>query len=219
MSYVLTHFTARSGNSKLGPMSATYRTQESCPDTCPLIGDGCYAHGRLFSFPQRYGHSDIPAIVDRMIAEVPIGGMVRFEVTGDVMTVDGKVDWEWIRGCNRFAKMRPDVRIIRYTHSWQKVNAERFAYPVNASCESPTEVEQAISRGYEAVIVLTGEDDELIGQKIAGKRVIICPEQSKGVTCTQCRLCSKPRNSIIGFLPHGPSRRKAAASVARSRLP
>ena len=30
-------------NGKLGPMSATYVSQASCPDDCPLLGRGCYA--------------------------------------------------------------------------------------------------------------------------------------------------------------------------------
>ena len=32
-----------SGNRKLGPVSATYVSQRSCPRDCPFLGRGCYA--------------------------------------------------------------------------------------------------------------------------------------------------------------------------------
>jgi len=32
-----------SDNKKIGPMSATYVSQESCPGDCPHMGNGCFA--------------------------------------------------------------------------------------------------------------------------------------------------------------------------------
>lgn len=42
-----------SDNRKLGPVSATYASQESCPSSCPWIGKGCYAEHCPLSFTTR----------------------------------------------------------------------------------------------------------------------------------------------------------------------
>jgi hypothetical protein len=47
----------------------------------------------------------------------------------------------------------------------------------------------------------------------AGNKVVVCPAQrSDTITCSTCRLCSKPdRGFIVGFLPHGTGAKKVSA--------
>src|SRR5947209_2259473 len=42
-----------STNSKLGPVSATYASQASCPPSCPWFNNGCYAERGLVGWQTR----------------------------------------------------------------------------------------------------------------------------------------------------------------------
>lgn len=212
-----THFVVKSGNAKIGSMSATYRTDDSCPASCPLKDAGCYAKGRIFGIPARLGSEDAKAVIDRAIAEVPKNGILRWEVSGDVVRADGKIDRAYIRQTNRFHRARPDVRVIRYSHAWRQMSPEMFTYPVNASCETLQDISEARAAGWQTVITATGPDDDVIGMTVDESRAIICPNQTHGVTCAECQLCSKKRTSTVVFLPHGSGKRRASLAVSAAR--
>lgn len=37
-----------------------------------------------------------------------------------------------------------------------------------------------------------------------GRRIVVCPAQTHGMTCVECKLCATPfRKTIIGFRAHG----------------
>jgi hypothetical protein len=67
------------------------------------------------------------------------------------------------------------------------------------------------------VVVLQPEDAPADVRTPAGREVVICPAQTSGLTCAQCRRCSHPfRRSIIGFRAHGQSR-ALIPEIVRSR--
>ena len=45
MSESLYHITLKSTNRKTGPIAVVTSSQDTCPDTCPFKGGGCYADG------------------------------------------------------------------------------------------------------------------------------------------------------------------------------
>ena len=58
-----------------------------------------------------------------------------------------------------------------------------------------------------------------------GLHGIICPAQTRGLTCLQCKLCARPERAksmpgtagsmIIGFKPHGPGAKKVEALLSK----
>lgn len=227
-----THFVKKSGNAKTGPIPTTARTQTSCPKTCPFLNNGCYAENKpgrpsVFDMAQKFGTDDLAALETRIIKEVPSGSLIRWEVSGDVVNPSGSPDTRYIEMTNRVAIERPDIRHIRFTHAWRKLAPEMFAYPVNASCETPADVKQAIEHGFNVVITVPNADDPIIGQHIAGHKVIVCPEQAdpKGnVTCKACGLCAKSdrvqngrtvNRAVVAFIAHGSGTKKVIGAIAR----
>ena len=102
---VLTRVVLNSKNAKVGKAACVYRTQASCPATCPLMSSGCYgenrAHGgqSLFDLPARNGaadYADVLALIDR----IPRNGLLRLNVVGDFLNANGAPDAAYIEACN-----------------------------------------------------------------------------------------------------------------------
>lgn len=209
-----THVTLKSGNAKTGPLATTYREQSSCPTTCPLMGNGCYAIGRIFAIPRKFGSESTDAVLS-LITTLKPGQGLRLNVSGDFLAEDGTPDREYIAACNRVATERPDVKIIAYTHAWRTLSPSDFAFGVNASCDTDADIAEARAAGWGTVTV--GAEH---GEEIAGTRVVRCPAETRDdVSCATCMLCAKTPNLpvTVTFGPHGPGRKRAAAVAAARR--
>ena len=216
---VLTRVVLNSKNVKVGKATCVYRTQASCPATCPLMGSGCYgenkAHGgqSLFDLPARRGasdYADVLALTDRM----PHGGLLRLNVVGDFLEANGVPDTAYIDACNQVASARPDVKIIAYTHAWRRLTPAMFTFPVNASCENAQDAAEALAEGWQAVLV--NADVEVV----ATRRVVRClAERRDGTQCVTCGVCAagKPTRPVVTFTAHGSARKRASAAVAARR--
>lgn len=146
----------RSGNRKTGHTAATYRTQASCPITCPARtitageaaatgvpeADGyCYAES---GFPAAFTHAargeaDGPGIPEDAAARLPHGYLVRFNVSGDYLAADGSPDAAYIAAADALAAARvpgcpgceaapdrPHLATIGYTHGWRTIPRGSF---------------------------------------------------------------------------------------------
>ncbi len=212
-------------NSKLGGGATTYRTQGSCPTTCPLMGKGCYARGRIFGIPERYGAEDdgeyatVRALADKRGKGLPMGGLFRANVSGDLLDDQGSLDTAYADALSHVATERPDADVFTYTHAWRTLTPDVApGVTVNASCESAAAIEDAVSAGWPTTVVDPGGADTLIGQTIGGRKVVQCPQQTKGLTCEQCRLCARPnRKSTVAFVVHGGGKAIAARQVNAAR--
>lgn len=215
---------ANTQNRKTGPMAAVYRSQESCPTTCPLMGSGCYAEhgaggGGPFRLADRHGSDDLGKL-RALRHTMPRGGWLRLNVSGDFLTDDGTPDAEYIDAVNHLARKRPDVRILAYTHAWRILTPDTFAFVVNASCETPAELAEAQSAGWPTVLADTGGDTTLIGSAPGGRRVIQCPAETRdGVTCARCGACGVTTRTrpTIAFVAHGSRRKVAARTILTAR--
>jgi hypothetical protein len=225
---VRTHFVRRSSNSKIGPMAATYRDRGSCPLACPLLVKGCYAAGRIDGIPKKHGTEESNAWV-QPATQLPDGSWIRHLVVGDLLTDAKKIDWRFIRGIDRLAALRPDVTQFLYTHThaekairaWMR----RTKAVVNASCETEAQALKASRLGLLPVITLIDQNDPLVGTKIDGRKVIVCPAEDsrhKGnVTCASCGLCGKRdkgtwKRPIIGFPAHSVAWKAVATATGRA---
>jgi hypothetical protein len=209
------HFVPKTNNKKTGKVAATYITGDTCPDRCPFLGV-CYANqGTMgntpFKIADKHGTEDLSRTADGIRA-LPDGALVRHAVSGEPTP-------EYVAEIGAAHEDRPDTLGWTYLHSWPDRSPAEFPANMvpNASCETRDEVEKAIGNGWDTVLVATGEEDELIGSVVAGKRVIVCPNQTRGVTCADCRLCMKRDRAVtIAFLPHG-AHRKVSEAVSAKR--
>jgi hypothetical protein len=208
-----------SNNKKIGAMSATYRTSDTCASDCPLFVDGkpkCYASagagGGSFALAKKFGKSTQTAFA-RLVKESPFRFTVRHLVSGDV-------DDEYIAVANKLHKVRPDLKGYGYTHDWRNRSPEQVeGWTLNASCETVEEVEKAIANGWQAVIE-SPESDSLVGQRIAGRRVVACPNQiDDRVKCSSCRLCPSNTDTrpIVEFKLHGNNTKLLADIIIEKR--
>lgn len=215
------------GNVKIGRMLNTSRPQVTCPRSCPFYGEGCYADGRHWWAVESAASSD--GAWERLVAGFRRAArrgdrFARDRVVGDLVARDARdrerIDHAYIRAIMAARDSVPGApTVFGYTHVWRKfkrADVERIAasgYVMNASCETEKDVERAVELGMPAVLA---NDDIPEGTIIAGKRVITCPEQTRGVHCQDCGLCAKPdRRVIIRFRLHGASVAKARRAVAR----
>tara|TARA_Y100000310_G_scaffold70704_1_gene66454 strand:+ start:7449 stop:8192 length:744 start_codon:yes stop_codon:yes gene_type:complete len=79
-----------------------------------------------------------------------------------------------------------------YTHQWRTCDQRLSAY-LMASVQSQAEVAEAVAMGWRTYRV----DLEAIGPLI---NEVICPEESAGIQCDDCRLCGgtrKPAKNIV----------------------
>ena len=192
---------------------ASYRTVgETCPmrcgfhpdhETSKVHGRNCYAlqgNVRLHQARATREETDGDAVY-RWIQSLPPGSLVRMHVSGDVYNA-GEFDADYFaRVCEAFTA-RPDVTGWLYTHAplvecltMQADAPSNLA--VNWSCDSLDEAREQQAAG------VTGLTAVLPKGTVRAKGVTICPEQTSGIPCATCKLCTKPnRKTIIGFLAH-----------------
>ena len=208
-----------STNTKTGKGCAvTYRTADTCPLYCPLRAAGCYAWGRIFGIPARLGVEDGSSYAAvRALAVHPAVSLVRANVCGDMLTPDGTPDLPYLSALSDVAASVP---VFSYTHAWRDLSPDLApGVTVNASCDTAADLSAAIAAGWPTVVTDTGEGDSLIGQTVAGRRVVQCPGQVReSVTCASCRLCARPnRAATVAFVVHGSGRRLATRSIRKHR--
>lgn len=205
-------------NGKLGACSATYVSQASCPRSCPFRGSGCYAE---------YGHASIQTrrlngseerraerlaraearAIDRLTGLRPL----RLHVVGDCRTARAAVI---VARASKRYRQRWGNPVWTYSHAWRDVERSDWGdVSVLASVEAVTDLIAAESRGYATAIVVPEFADTRM-YTIQGRKILPCPEQTRGVTCEECRLCMDDerlyRQGItIAFAAHSQGRRKA----------
>lgn len=218
-----------SSNAKLGTnVSATYASQESCPDDCPFLGDGCYGE---------YGHVGIitgrlndagpatPALVARQEAAAIDGlsgdHLLRLHVVGDCRTTASAKNLA--EACERYALRgmvpRRGKKAWTYTHAWHRVPRDAWgdAVSVLASCQSVAGVKKAMARGY-AVALIVPQFQQEAAYDYGGLKLLPCPWQTRGITCKDCKICLdderlRKNEIVVGFTAHG-----AGAKKVREKL-
>lgn len=213
-------------------ISSTSRTSDTCAPDCPFLDKGehndiegkpiCYANEKLgrpsiFQHAEKYGYDDTKAALEKIQYGAPKGSAVRHLVSGDVA---GKSD-DYIKNANALHAARKDLQGWGYTHNWRRMNAsDAKGWTLNASTETPAEAEEAIGKGFQAVIE-SPKGSELAGSRIAGRKVVSCPNQATHgkVGCADCMLCrsDSPTRPIVEFQIHGQQQKKVAAKVTAAR--
>ena len=205
------------------PVFAVYRpVGPSCPSDCALLDAGCYAQQGNVNIHQRRANGetfDPVAWADRL----PMGALIRWNVSGDVVGPDGAEYREAIKVAH---ELRPDVKGWSYTHAWDdpQILAWAQSLPDNvrivASIDDTRDKDRALAMGWKTVahVVETADgkgytDAEARETKRAGS--LPCPAQRVELGCADCLACS--RDGVIAFAVHGPGQRQARRSLAARR--
>jgi hypothetical protein len=225
-------FVRRSHNRKLGPIPLSISEPGTCPTGCALYQTGCYAaYGKLGAHWRGRSRANwVPwdAFL-ALVRELPEGTLWRHNEAGDLQgTPDGRLDGEPLlalveanRGRNGFT----------YTHRTGRANWEMLqwanleGFTVNLSADTLEEADAlmlgdvpGVGAAGPVTVLLPADYPDRGGRTPAGHRVVVCPAQTSGLTCLECRLCANPyRHSIIGFRSHGQAKNLIPEIVRRKR--
>lgn len=71
--------------------------------------------------------------------------------------------------------------------------------------------------GLNVVLTSIYPEADIAALKAKGIPAVQCPAQTKGITCKECRLCSRDRESVVLFEVHGQSKGKARRVIQIKR--
>jgi len=203
------------------PIAATSRTADTCAPDCPFLDKGphndqdgvpiCYANERtrrpaIFDVAARFGLKITREALDKIRVGTAYKAPVRHLVSGDIAGPDD----DYLKEANHLHEIRQDLEGWGYTHHWRHISpTDVKGWTLNASTESPAQAKEAIGKGWQ-VVIESPEGEELAGQRIAGRKVVACPNQSTHglVGCADCTLCRKdtPTRPIVEFTIHARSK-------------
>lgn len=211
MAQIKYSFTRVSGNAKTGPIPVTMTSRNSCPDSCALKANGCYADtGMVRLHWSKLDHKGLTLqeLTDSIKA-LPKGQLWRHNVAGDIP------DAQTLGAIVQANKGRKG---FTYSHAWDnpsileavsKANKEGFT--VNLSANSAEHADTLVSLAAGPIVCLMPEDAPKVSTTPAGNTVVLCPATYQdNVTCAACGICAvSTRKAIIGFPVHGIAKRKA----------
>lgn len=218
------HLTAVSRNAKTGPIPVSTSSRDTCPDTCPFRGNGCYADAGPLALHWDAVTSGARGVAWsaflQLIRRLPRRQLWRHNQAGDLWkpgTAIGRAALAQLVDANRGRR--------GYTYSHHKrtpatVQAFRAAtangFTVNASCETEAAADAAMADGLRAVFVVAADDQRVAWTTAGGNRAVTCPAQRlAGMDCATCQLCyGRPQNIAVAFRAHGTGRRRVESVIA-----
>ncbi|WP_422921335.1 DUF7227 family protein [Rhizobium ruizarguesonis] len=233
-----------SRNRKLGPMPTATSSRATCPESCPLRGNGgCYAeHGPMSLVWSRVDRGDSGGDFDTFVKEVeqlPRRQMWRYGQAGDLPGKGDEIDREQLL---RLAKANRGRPVIAFTHKpATQANLESLhmardlGFTVNLSANNVHHADELVEHGLNVVVVLPSNYERLPSETMteyrarlnqlpkntpAGHRIAVCPATYTDTTCLQCGVCAtvEKRPAIIGFPAHG-TKKKQVSAMAREDSP
>lgn len=211
------------GNAKTGLLTST-SSSDTCPDTCPLKGKGCYARfGNLARVWKNVSNGTWETSLDDFLNRIRMlqsKMLWRFNQAGDLPGINLEIDNSIL---SQIVKANKGKRGFTYTHKpLTETNlaiirsANENGFTINISKETLSEVDTIKEMGLPVVVVLPNNTpiDGLIKtiNTPKGNKVLICPQQinPEKVTCANCGLCANAKRSYaIGFVAHGNARKMA----------
>lgn len=206
-----------SGNAKTGPIPTSMSSAVTCPDTCALKNNGCYANGGPTAIHWRIltkGERGVNAEqFFNDVRAIPRGSLWRHNVAGDLPHVDGVIDSDFL---GKLVHANNGKRGFTYTHHVLSVeNAElirkanEYGFTVNVSCDTAAQAVDTFKNRQVPVVTILPLDAPNV-QIVDDVKIVACPaEKSDKVQCANCQLCAiADREYIIGFRAHGVSKKK-----------
>lgn len=216
------HLTRVSSNRKTGPIPVSTTSSDSCPQTCPLKGAGCYAaQGKLGLWWRQVKNKGVNLeAFAAQVAKLPKGQLWRHNQAGDLPHNDGIID---AFALGAIVGANAGKRGFTYTHHdmTRPANvaavrgANKLGFTVNLSANSLKHADQLADLNIGPVVAIVEPGGPAWGKTPAGRNYVVCPAQRREyVTCATCQICAKKRTHIVAFEAHG-SQSKRVINIMR----
>ena len=214
-------YSLSTGNSKTGAMLLVRSPRSTCPDSCGLKGNGCYA----FNFPiaMHWLKQDTVGVdfatVLYAVRTLPKKALWRLFEAGDFEPSSENPELISPSQVVSLLAANNGKRGFGYTHYPVLPNLEVLqlmnssGLTINASADSLEQAKLYFELGLPTTLVVAEKTPKDV--TVDGVRVVVCPNQStpSKPTCLQCQMCQKPdRDYVIGFRAHGTKKRKIKVS-------
>jgi hypothetical protein len=224
---MLYYFTRVSSNRKTGPMPVVTASKKTCPKSCPLQDNGCYADAGPIAIVWRAVTSGSKGIsfadLCRKIRRLPRGQIWRYGQAGDLPGEGDEIDRDQLSELAAANARRPAIVFTHKPPTADNLGHLRAAankgLHINLSADSLAEADELASTGLSVVTILSSEYGRRDGEGLSayrtrrrglpdhtpgGLRIAICPATYLDVTCVECEVCSRPRPSgtVMGFPAH-----------------
>lgn len=216
------HLTPISRNTKTGPIPVSTTSSDTCPDSCPFKGHGCYAQSGPLNLHWR--------AVDRERGDtwqdflVKIRRLPRYQLWRHNQAGDLPGQGDTIDGCmlDDLVKANKTRNGFTYTHKpmtpdnlREVVDANAAGFTINVSANNLAHADEMKDLDPALpVVAVVSEAAPRHGLTPAGRRYIVCPAQlDDDMNCARCGLCQRrePQRPIIAFRAHGSGKRKIEA--------
>lgn len=209
------NFVRVSRNKKTGPIPTTMTAQSSCPTTCPLKRNGCYAEsGPTLLAWRKHTKHDLDHLT-RMIQSLPKKQLWRHNVAGDLEHNNGFINFDILI---KIIKANRGRRGFTYTH--HEINAANITairaandrgFTINASANNYQQADYYRSLDLPTVCILPTNATEKSYNTEQGNKIVTCPAVLHDhINCANCGICAdSDRDFIVGFPAHGKGKKKA----------
>lgn len=195
---------------------------KSCPDTCKLKTNGCYAKTSFAGIQWRQLDKGTHGIEWKDfisgLSSLPYGSIFRHNVAGDLPHENGVILGDKIKDMVRALKRKTGFTYTHHVLNFENQAIVKYAcahgFTINASCDNLAQVDTVMALGIPAVTILPEVSDK-VTHTPAGNKVITCPATyNDKVQCSNCGsgkpLCARAdRTYAIGFPVHGAGKKKA----------
>ena len=221
------HFTAKSSNSKTGPMLTTIQSSDTCAPGCPFKGHGCYAEfSYLGILWKRVSKGALVKEWQAFLTAVKKqqkGSLWRMSVAGDLPHDNGDIDEgklqeivEANKHMSGFSYSHHEV--LNNEHNRDAVkHANDNGFTINLSADNLKDADKKAALGIGPVAVPIAIDPENWPKTTPeGRPIVVCLNTTKDLTCVECGLCAvAKRKSVVGFPAHGTAKRKIEEIVTQ----
>ena len=210
--------TLKSANVKTGPIPVSITGADSCPDSCPFSGGGCYAKGGPLAIHWRKvstGERGLPwGDFLNAIKSLSAGQLWRHNAAGDLLGAGESIDPVAL---GELVAANHGKRGFTYTHKTNHADnfqwiraANNWGFTVNLSANDLTHADSLVDKNAGPVVTVLPIDGPTKQTTPKGRTVITCPATYReNVNCETCKLCAvSDRQTIIGFPAHGNARAK-----------
>lgn len=214
------HLTPSSANAKTGPIPVTTTSASTCPEACPLKGNGCYAEygplGMHWSKVNQGVRGGTLVELCTQIRKFPKEQLWRWaqagDLPGDTVLLDPAAVEQLVvanDGRRGFGFTHYDASIPHNAAVIRAANQEGFT--VNLSANDLSHADALAELGVAPVVTLLPEGTTKPLKTPAGRFVAVCPATTRdNITCASCGICAVAhRRAVIGFPAHGTGVKKA----------
>ena len=229
------HLSSFSKNKKTGPIPVSTSGKQTCPDSCVLKGNGCYAEGGPINIHwQKVSGGERGISWNEFlnsIRKLRKGTLWRHNQAGDLQGANELINFDRLKELVEANKGRRGFTYTHYPVLWQDVDSEIYPNPIdqaaiaqgnririkyanengftiNLSANGPKHAEELKALGIAPVVSVVNEDFQ------TNDKIVVCPAVTRDdANCFNCQLCQRQHSKIIGFPVHGVRKRTAKQTI------